>query len=318
MKELVSMPVYAGWLDEYGGEAGLCEWLRSLGLDGIETVWGDMAYEDARAARFTVGYHLMFYADFLDFWRGDERRLLQKFGSRDEYVNFYGGADRSAIISQYRADLARAARFGAEYVVYHVSDVSLEEGYTYRFEHSSAEVIDAAVELINETAGENPPFYVLVENQWWPGFTFTDPALTDRLLGGIRARRKGILLDCGHLLNCNTALRGEEDGAEYILAMLRRQGSRNIRAMHLHRSFSGDYVRRHTGSPPPLAPTYLERFSQSYSHILNIDRHQPWQTDAVRRIVELASPDYLTHELSARGREALTAAVRTQRAALGR
>ena len=320
MKELVSMPIYTGWLNEYGGAEGLRGWLDGLGLDGIEAVWGDMGYVDDRAGEVTVGYHLLFYADFLDFWRGDEKRLLRKFGSREEYVSFYGGADRQTLISQYRADLARAAEFVAEYVVYHVSDVSLEEGYTYRFEHSSQEVIDAAVELINETAGGDPPYTVLVENQWWPGFTFTDPALTERLLGGIRAKDVGILLDCGHLLNCNTELRGEQDGAEYIVDMLRRHGelAKRVRAMHLHRSFSGEYVREHTGSLPPLAPTYSERFAQAYGHILNIDRHQPWQTDAVRRVVECVQPEYLTHELSAHGRRALTDVVRTQRAALGR
>lgn len=85
---------------------------------------------------------------------------------------------------------------GAHYVVFHVSDVSLEEGYTYRWLHTNQEVIDAAVEVVNLILGEERwPFEFLVENQWWPGFTFTEPEETARLLEGIRFAGKGILLD---------------------------------------------------------------------------------------------------------------------------
>ena len=88
-----------------------------------------------------------------------------------------------------------------------VSDVSVEEGYTYRWLHGDREVIDAAVEAANailEGCEEGPAF--LVENQWRSGFTFTDPDFTARLLEGIRYPDKGILLDTGHLMNANLDL----------------------------------------------------------------------------------------------------------------
>ncbi len=50
------------------------------------------------------------------------------------------------------------------------------------------------------------------------GFTFTEPELTRRLLDGIRAERKGIMLDIGHLMNCDTSLRTLEEGADYVHA----------------------------------------------------------------------------------------------------
>lgn len=77
-------------------------------------------------------------------------------------------------------------------MVFHVSDVSIEEGYTYHWLHTNQEVIDAAVEVINLILGtETWPFEFLVENQWWPGFTFTEPEETVRLLEGIRLQGKG-------------------------------------------------------------------------------------------------------------------------------
>ena len=74
------------------------------------------------------------------------------------------------------------------------------------------------MEVINTIlAGRDWPFAFLVENQWWPGFTFTEPEDTARLLDGIRCPKKGIMLDTGHLMNANTALSTQEEGAALFL-----------------------------------------------------------------------------------------------------
>ena len=80
--------------------------------------------------------------------------------------------------------------------------------------------------MVNLILGEERwPFEFLVENQWWPGFTFTEPEETARLLEGIRFAGKGILLDTGHLMNACTELKTEAEGADYIRRMLNRHGS---------------------------------------------------------------------------------------------
>ena len=165
------------------------------------------------------------------------------------------------------------------------------------------------------------PFDFLVENQWWPGFTFTEPELTRRLLDGIRAERKGIMLDIGHLMNYDTSLRTLEEGADYVHRMLDRHGGlcRYIRGIHLHCSLSGEYVRAHTGFLPPRLPLdYLKRYGFGYRHILRIDTHQPWTSPAIREVVERIGPDYLVHELSAPDRGAREEAIHIQNRALGR
>lgn len=320
MRELVSFPIYAESLGEYADTAELVESIHALGCDGIEGIWGGDDTWHMLPDGFALGYHLLFYPDWLDFWRGNEKALVQKFGSREAYTAFYGGADGQTLIDQYRADLARAQALHVRYAVYHVSDVSIEEGYTYRWLHSDEEVIDAAAELLNEALGaREPPFPILVENQWWPGFRFTDPRLTDRLLSALHFQNKGILLDTGHLMNTNTALCSQREGADYILKMLDVNGalSKNIRAVHLHQSLSGAYVRAHTGMlPAELAPDYLTRFGDSYSHILQIDRHMAWTDPCVREVVERIAPDFLTHELSSRTRAARERDIAVQRTAL--
>lgn len=319
MKELFSFPICAQSLSEYASPEELQASCSRLGCSGVEAVWGGGEAVGQLPEGLVCGYHLLFYADWLDFWRGDRQALSRKFGSRAAWAAFYGGEDRGCLLEQYRRDLQRAARLGASYVVFHVSDVSIEEGYTYRWLHSDDEVIDGALELINTlTAGQDWPFAILVENQWWPGFTFTDPQKTARLLEGIRAPNKGLLLDTGHLMNANLCLESQQEGAAFLHRMLDLHGklSGAIRAVHLHQSLSGSYVRAHTGALPPLPAEYLERFAAAYSHILQIDRHQPWTVPEIRDVIERISPEFLTHELSAAGRRQREEAILRQRTAL--
>ena len=79
-----------------------------------------------------AGYHLTFFPDWLDFYREDRKRLLYKFGSMDAVAWYYGGRTPETLVDLYRADLRRAAALDAAYVVFHVTDVSVEENYTYR------------------------------------------------------------------------------------------------------------------------------------------------------------------------------------------
>ncbi len=322
MLETISFPVSRKSIEEYGSEKGLAQECEALGCDGIEVVWAGDDATDALQDCAAPGYHLIFYPDWLDFWNGDEAALAEKFGSRGEWISFYGGAGRETLIDQYRADLARAERAGAQYVVFHVSDVSIIEGFTYRWLHTNEAVIDAAVELINLLFTEKSyPFTLLVENQWWPGFTFTDPAQTQYLLDGIRYGNKGILLDTGHLMNCDQSLRTQKDGIEYIHRMLDKHGAlaEMIRGMHLHYSLSGEYVSAHKGVvPEDLTGDYVTRFGKNYGHILQIDRHQPWTDPEIVSVIRRIRPDWLTHELSCADRAERARVVAVQKDTLRR
>lgn len=320
MHEMLSFPVTCDTLSEYRDNKELESSILKLGCDGLELIWGGEDAIKEVPCPDCVGYHLIFYQDWLDFWRGDEKKLLNKFGSKDIYTKFYGGNDRQSLLRQYSDDLERAAAVNAKYVVFHVSDISIEEVYSYRWLHSDEEVIDAAVELINTlTDGRNYPFKILVENQWWPGFTFTEPTITERLLSGIHSNNKGIMLDTGHLLNTCTSLKNEEEGIRYIRKMLDEHGdiSNSIYGVHLHKSLSGDYVRANTGKvPSELSADYFERFAQSYTQVLNIDRHEPWKSPETAKLIRRINPEYLVHELAANCRRSREAVTKIQRETL--
>ena len=322
MKKLMSLPLTSVTLGEYEDLTTACS---ALGLDGLEGVWGGDGFPvDRVAPALRVGYHLTFWPDWLDFWRGDEAALLRKFRTPQGWTGFYGGENgRETLLDAYRADLERAVAWGAEYVVFHVCDVSLEEGYTYRWEHRHEEVIDAAAEVINLLLdGRNWPFAFLMENQWWPGLTFTDAALVHRLLDQIHYSGKGLLLDTGHLMNANIDLTTQEEGVAYIHTMLDALGplTSYIRAIHLHQSLSGPYVKSHAGRLPvgwAEEHDYLRKFGISYSHVLRVDQHLPFTCPAIATVVDRLAPDWLIHELSASNRLARERALRVQLNTLG-
>lgn len=315
MIQSINFPLCAGTLAQYGGWQRLRQSLDALGVDGVEGIWGGEAFPPDLPDGLVNGYHLTFFPDWLDFYRWNTAELCRKFGSLETVRAFYGG-ERECLLELYKADLQRAVELGARYVVFHVSDVSIEEGYTYRWLHSDEAVMEASLELINAMLeGVKPTFDFLVENQWWPGFTFTEPEKTARLLDAIRYPRKGIMLDTGHLMNSFQDLRTEAEGAERIMAMLDRHGDlgRYIRGVHLHQSLSGEYVQTHTGAiPEGLPEDYMELFSANYAHVEAIDQHQPWTDPAIGDVLRQIAPRYLTHELSAPAGEAHLAAVRRQ------
>ena len=316
MIQSMNFPLSKECIRPYGGWDALGERLRLLGLDGVEGIADPDYYDDAFPSSLLTGYHMTFYPDWVDFWRQDREALARKFGSLETAAGFYRSSTPEEYLRMFRADLDLAQRLGARYLVFHVSDVSIEEGYTYRWEHTDREVTDASLELINALLdGAEPTFDFLVENQWWPGFTFTDPAETEYLLSRIRYPRVGIMLDTGHLMNTNLRIRTQKQGVAYILSMLEKHGelSRCVKGLHFHESLSGAYCGKTVGRIPEGFPReYYEAFGVSYAHILRIDRHNPWTDPSCVRILDAAEPEYLTHELSAKPHMSQLAAVKRQ------
>ena len=203
-------------------------------MNGLEVIADPDNLADDIPLSLVKGYHMTFYVDWLDLWRQDEAALMRKFGSWETVNEVYRGTKPEDLMRHFQEDLALAQRLKAPYLVFHVSDVSLEEGYTYRWLHTDREVLDGAIEFINLLLdGVEPTFDFLVENQWWPGFTFTDPEKTEYLLSHINYPRVGIMLDTGHLMNTNWKLKSQWDGVKYILSMIEKHGELS-RIDHAH------------------------------------------------------------------------------------
>ena len=275
----------------------LANMIERYGLDGIEFMlcapWDRAMYPPA----YIKGVHLLFWPSWLDFWRGDKAALLAEFGMEENIRVYYGSLDVGDWVESWKENLRQAAVCQPQYLVFHVAHNVTSEMYTREFAHTDEEVIEGTVELVNEIAAEIPQgVRLLFENLWWPGLTFQKPQLAGALLERVSHVDTGFMLDVGHLMNTNADLASEEDGARYVKEIYRNLGElgKRIYGVHLHQSLSGSYTKRmmeeHAGEHRSLS------WQEAMEYVLQVDRHQPFQTDAARRIVDLICPDYLVHE----------------------
>ena len=286
-------------LDEYETELAIAygsfgAYLDACRLDGTELFLPTSYHEDL--AEHTVGIHLPYLPHWVALWNGDEARLLKQFDSREARSTYFGGAnDRDEWTERVRGSIRRALCYKPEYLVWHVAEADRDEIYTRNFYYTNEDVLTATAELFHSVDDIIPKdLPVLFENLWWPGLTLTDRDETERFFHMIDRDSAGIMLDTGHLMNTNTALRTEKEAADYILRTIDDLGdiAMRIRGMHLQRSLSGDYVRRALKKRPRDLAIETE-----LAHISAIDEHKPFQTEAVRSVIERVRPDHLVHEL---------------------
>lgn len=302
----------------YPDGAALRDFVRGHGLDGLELmpVGGfELGYIPPE---LVIGVHLPCLTSWVDFWRGDEAALIGEFGSLETVRQVFGGDRPADMLAPLREGMALAKRVGARYVVFHISNVTLSEAASYRPVHTDEEVCAAAAEVINAVA--DPEIEFLAENLWWPGLTFLRPEVTRELMEAVRAPRKGIVLDAGHLMHTNLDLSAQREAVEYIHRRLDAHGPlcRYIRGLHLHQSLTGDYVRRMLAQGVALTGDYWRDFGNFFPHVFNIDRHEPFDIPEARGLVERLAPEYLTHEFITESSARHSAFLRTQMKALGR
>jgi len=297
MKTSINLTTCPEDLDRFSDRGVLVRQMK--GFDGLELLCCE---EDPRrliTPELVTGVHMSFFPYWLDFWRGDRAACLAEFGTEAAMAGYYGGSGPEAMLARFRRDLGFAAQYQAEYVVFHVSDAATAESFTGRYRHSDAEVIDASCELVNALfPRELDGPMLLLENLWQPGLRLTDPAMTERLLGGIRYPRTGLMLDTGHALHTNWSLNTQREGLSYIHRLLDAHGAlvRHIRGIHLNQSLTGKYVNGVMADPPVLAPDYETRGLQMLEHAFKTDLHRPFTCAGVGALIDRIAPDYLTFE----------------------
>lgn len=305
-------------LERYRDADDVRAFLRTFSLDGLEVMpWGEntLSFLPPDAV---PGLHLGYFPCWVDFYRGQEEPVLREFGSMQAAYDRFGGETPEAIVEFFRRQMDFAESLHVKYVVFHVSDVSIRETVSYRFEHTDEEVIDASAEVLNRAMeGRAYSFELLLENLWWPGFTFTRPEMTRRMLDGIGYPRTGIMLDVGHLMHTNLDLTGERDGAAYVLRQMDAHGAlaSRVRGLHMNFGATGDAVRAMLRAGVPQDGDYWTRLGNAYEWILKIDPHRPFETPAAAALIREIQPAYLTHEFITESRAQHEAFLKTQRTA---
>lgn len=306
MEHLLYLPAYEGVLQEYDSPEDLIDFYTRLGCQGLEIIDCNDDPRSIVRPDAIVGLHLTFQACWLDFWRGDLDAVLAEFGSTQVVEEFFGSLEPMSLVRQYRKELDLAEAMGVKYVVFHVSEVSIDGVFTHQHRHEDIAVVDGAAEIINRIlSGREEKFDFLMENLWWPGLNLKDPATTRRLLDQVEYSRKGLMVDVGHLLHTNLDLTTEQEACSYVHRILDHHEDMipYMKGVHLHQTLSGQLVKDTIKSPPTLAEGYYNRFAQVYDHIGKVDSHLPFTDPGITGLIDRIDPHYLVHELMVKDRK---------------
>ncbi len=146
------------------------QFVAGLGLAGIELlVYRNVPYFKS-FEHLAVGVHLNYWPMWLAMYRNDKEVLSRFFTSKDALKDYYGTTYCMGWLRNIRANIKAALVEKPEYLVWHVAECTLEEVFTFKFEHSDMEIVTAAAAVFNRVADEVPEdVLVLFENLWWPG-----------------------------------------------------------------------------------------------------------------------------------------------------
>ena len=259
-----------------------------------------------------VGRHMLFWPNWLDFWRSDRQELLKEFGCEQNWVEYYNTATIEGFISGLHKELIDAAGMGVRYVVFHVSNVRMEHCYTGRYSYSNREIVDAFAEMMNEAlCGINGNFTMLFENHWFPGLKLIDGEVAMRLLDSVHWPDKGFVLDISHLMNTNPEIKSEPQAVQYILKTLDGLGEakENIKAIHMNSSVPRALMQNQKYDPKQ---DYMTRLGAAMKYVGRMDPHRPFAHPDIRRVIDIVSPEYLVYELQSETLEELQKAAGIQ------
>ncbi|PHV72051.1 xylose isomerase [Sporanaerobium hydrogeniformans] len=291
-------------------------------IDGIELGLTSTYPIDRIPQGLVEGVHLSFYPMWLDFWRGDTEKVTSILGSRDALLAYYGGEKKEVMVTSYKAQYERAKALGAKYMVFHVSHVLIEDTFTFKYDYTDEEVMEAAVELINTVFEDEQGPTLLFENLWWPGLNYMDPKLTASFLDKITYRNKGFLLDVSHLILTNPQIKTEEQAYIYIKKVVEALGTTkdSIKGVHLNKTLPKYYMQRDHSY---MLKKYQEA-KQGYArdtilknHIRQLDGHQPFDHPIAKKIIELIQPEFCVYETAPNSRHELAYFIKKQNKALG-
>ena len=199
-----------------------------------------------------------------------------------------------------------AAFLQPKHAVVHAAHVELEHAFTRDFTYTNTEVLQHLATLLNRTAKEynegEPPVNLAIENLWWPGLDLLYPAQVDDFASQLDFDNWSFLLDTGHLMNTNIALRCEDEAVDFILerySRLSKDARDRMKSIHLNLSLSGEYQTEQllTGLPSDWEKkTFSEKYTIARDHVLKIDQHLPFQTERVKDIIHEVAPEVVIHE----------------------
>ncbi|MBN2797159.1 MAG: TIM barrel protein [Clostridia bacterium] len=275
------------------------EFIKNKGLDGIELLLHGNYDVSTIPKDLIKGVHLSYFPIWMDFYRNNEI-YKEDYPTEESLVDAFGSVSKESIVERFKKDYEVSKALEAEYMVFHVGHVRLKDAFTFDYDYTDEEVLEATAQLVNESFDENSNVCLLFENLWWPGLTLNNPELIEKFMNKINYENKGIMLDLSHLMirGGNLSLHEQVD---YILKVLHGLGDQLkwIRGIHINRTDIGTYMdESHETlyySLEQLEKT--KKWQTIYEHISRMDQHLPFKSYRLKEILDLINPKYLMIEV---------------------
>lgn len=324
MKRLFHLSTIGRQLEWFQHDWGnIKEFVEKQNIEGVE-LGLTMDYDLGQIPKEIItGVHLSFYPMWLDFWRQDQDKLKMLFNNEEEIQKYYGGLKSEVLIENYKKQYERAKALEAEYMVFHVCHILPEDSFTWQFEYTDEEVLEATLELVNAVFEEDEDGPMLLfENLWWPGLTYLNPVLAKDFIERVKYKNKGYLVDVSHLILTNGKIGREEQAYNYIKDVMNNLGdtAKWIKGMHLNKALPKFYMSR---DHQYLLEKYkrekdpVRKRSILKHHINMLDSHKPFDHEVAKKIVNLIKPDYCVYETAPESRYELAHFINQQNKALG-
>ena len=298
MEHLLNISVY----DRPEDLAVLREMKPPLGdfIDGIDLLTGYTPVDPSLKNR-TVTVHLPYATDFRGIWTG-ERTVEPGMSDTDVRYRHYG-RNRQEIVDNLRLAIRMASAMDPVVGVIHGGCSNINEVLWCDYTDSDEDCIAVFCEMMNAVVeglpGGEPPFTLVVENTWWPGFRALDDRGFQLLKKGLNFDDWGICLDTGHLLTTTQKSTDEATALRILNSCVDKYSDEmksRIYSMHLQLGTSA-HVIRSCAEPDFKTDSDTERLNRAYRYIGMIDPHRPFTMPEVTDLVERIDPDIVVHEL---------------------
>lgn len=319
---LSTVPKYLDWF--YNDWNEIQAFAKKHQMDGVEImIHNDYDINEVPPGA-AYGMHLMFFPMWLDFWKGNAKGIADTVGGPEEVKALYGGTDPQCLVDQYKEQYKTAKALGVQYMVFHVSHVTVEDTFRWKFDYTDKEILEATIELVNAAfpKDEDGPL-LLFENLWWPGLTYCDPELTQWFIEQIHYKNKGYLLDTSHLILTNPDIWNEQQAVDYMREVVKNLGPTKdyIKGMHVNKTLPRNYMRQnhlYKLESYQSAKTPWQKMGVLKRHLSSLDCHKPFDHPAIAQLIKDINPDFCVFEVNPSARHELAHYLNQQNKALGR
>ncbi|ONI40407.1 hypothetical protein AN639_12780 [Candidatus Epulonipiscium fishelsonii] len=267
--------------------------LKKHNLNGIEIgLYPEYSLQNI-PKNIVEGMHLSFYPEWLEL-------------------------DQEPIIASYKLQYQKAKQLKSKYMVFHVSHVKPTDTFTWKFDYTDEVVVDATIDLLNNIFPEDEDGPMLLfENLWWPGLTFLNKTICQKLLDKVKYKNKGFVLDISHLILMNKNIDNEAKAYTFIKKVMNdlKELKSYFKVIHINKTLPKHYMSQNHSFKLENYKSAKDDFTRKkilLNHIKKLDPHVPFDSPLIKDIIKLVDPEFCVYEVNPQNIYELNYFIKTQ------